>query len=297
MKNRHAILIIAHNNFEILKRNLELMDSYDIDFYIHIDKKIKYKNFLELSNCVKKSGIKIFSCYEVYWGDISLVKTTLFLLEKASNNQEYLYYHLLSSSDMIIKPIDEILKFFNSNYNKEFVHFEDNKLPKIKVDWVKYYYFFTKFVKKYKFILIFQKIILIAQKILKINRSNRTKLDFASGSEWFSITDKLVKYVLKNKDMILKMFNNTICSDEMFLQTLILNSEFKDYLYNNKFNNDYLSCMRMIDWNRGKPYVYKEEDFKDLIDSPYMFARKFDERIDMNIVNKVYLKLLNEKEA
>lgn len=36
---RHAYLIMAHNNFEILEKQVLLLDSPNADFYIHVDKK------------------------------------------------------------------------------------------------------------------------------------------------------------------------------------------------------------------------------------------------------------------
>ena len=47
--------------------------------------------------------------------------------------------------------------------------------------------------------------------------------------------------------------------------------------------------MRYIDWNRGKPYTWGQEpgDLKALLESPYLFARKFDENTNMDIVNQL----------
>ena len=61
-----------------------------------------------------------------------------------------------------------------------------------------------------------------------------------------------------------------------------------------KLNEDYHSIMRYIDWNRGGPYVWRERDFDELINSDYLFARKFDEKIDNNIINMIYEKVRKE---
>ena len=37
---KHAFLIIAHNNPEILYAQLEILDSVDVDFYFHLDAKM-----------------------------------------------------------------------------------------------------------------------------------------------------------------------------------------------------------------------------------------------------------------
>lgn len=49
-----------------------------------------------------------------------------------------------------------------------------------------------------------------------------------------------------------------------------------------------MACLRYIDWTRGNPYVWKIEDYNRLINSDYLFARKFDEKISKNIIDKIY---------
>ena len=69
---------------------------------------------------------------------------------------------------------------------------------------------------------------------------------------------------------------------------LIENSEFKNNLYFPNEDSDYRSCMRHIDWKRGNPYVFKIDDFDELINSPCMFARKFDINTDRKICEKIF---------
>ena len=35
------------------------------------------------------------------------------------------------------------------------------------------------------------------------------------------------------------------------------------------------SSLREIDWNRGSPYTWRDEDYRYLHNSPNLFARKF----------------------
>lgn len=53
---RHAFLIIAHNNPEILYAQLEILDSVDVDFYFHLDAKMQIDKEL-LERHVSKSKI------------------------------------------------------------------------------------------------------------------------------------------------------------------------------------------------------------------------------------------------
>ena len=55
--NKHAYLIMAHNNFEILEKTLKILDDERNDFYIHVDKKVKNFDFEKFKNIIQKSRI------------------------------------------------------------------------------------------------------------------------------------------------------------------------------------------------------------------------------------------------
>ena len=70
-----------------------------------------------------------------------------------------------------------------------------------------------------------------------------------------------------------------------------MDSPYKDNLYHPEFDNDYQACVRYIDWNRGAPYVFRRDDYEELMASTCMFARKFDEKTDKEIIEKIYVSL------
>lgn len=84
----------------------------------------------------------------------------------------------------------------------------------------------------------------------------------------------------------MKQYRYASCADEVYKQTIIGNS----FLFNNVYDktDDYNGCMRLIDWTKGNPYVYRSVDFEQLMSSERMFARKFDEKVDFDIVEKVF---------
>ena len=53
------------------------------------------------------------------------------------------------------------------------------------------------------------------------------------------------------------------------------------------YGEDALACARLIDWERGNPYVFRKEDFALIKSSPAMFARKFNLTVDGDIVDMV----------
>lgn len=296
---KQAFLIIAHNNFEILEKVIKLLDNKSVDIFIHIDKKSQINNFDILKN-TKFSKVLISKEIDANWGAFSLIKIELLLLENAlkyakKSNVKYSYFHLISGVDMPIKPIDEICQFFKQNKGKEFVHFCGKELDEKVINRFKYYHFLEE--KKWKrnsklqyFYKAVNKIGILLQKIMGINRCEKG-IQYQYGSQWFSITRQFAEYILENKTKIEHNYNYTYCCDEIFIQTLLINSEFKNNLYLPTYDNNYAQCQRYIDWTRGNPYTFRKEDFEDLMKSNYMFARKFDYKLDSEIIEKIYYEL------
>lgn len=293
--NKHAVLIIAHNNIWTLKKIIKILDSEYFDFFIHIDKKSNIDFSKELQGFSKKSQLYIYKEIDVRWADFTQVECELLLLKKAlDTDQKYSYYHLISGVDMPIKNAREIYNFFESNYGKEFVHFQNNKISNSKLSWLKYYYIFGRISRKSKMLKLLDRISVIFQRILFVNRLRTCDKKIMTGANWFSITDEFANYILDNEQFIYKTFKYTRSADELFLQTLLYNSKFVNNLYNNDFNDNYDACMRLIDWKRGNPYVFGVDDLQMILNSNCMFARKFDERKDRQVIELIYNVLSDE---
>ena len=101
----------------------------------------------------------------------------------------------------------------------------------------------------------------------------RTSLQVKKGAQWCSITHDFVQYLLQNELLIRKIFNHTYCPDELFVQTLCWNSDFKNQIYN--LNDEFEGCKRYIKWENSvlQPLTLQEVD--DMILSSRWFARKF----------------------
>ena len=53
------------------------------------------------------------------------------------------------------------------------------------------------------------------------------------------------------------------------------------------------NSLRYIDWKRGNPYVFTLYDYEELINTKCLFARKFDEKISIEIVHELHANILN----
>ncbi|MEE6720233.1 beta-1,6-N-acetylglucosaminyltransferase [Limosilactobacillus reuteri] len=99
----------------------------------------------------------------------------------------------------------------------------------------------------------------------KFNISNIKK-----GPQWFSLKSKYVPKLLNYENQ--NIFKNCCCGDELFVQTIF------HRLDNGKhIKDDNAEAARYIDWDRGKPYTFKDTDISELkekINSNFAFVRK-----------------------
>lgn len=270
---KHAYLIMAHNEFYILEKLLKLLDDEKNDIYLHIDLKVKDFDYEHYKKIVKKSNLFFVERTDVRWGDYSQINCELLLIKEATK-RKYSYYHLLSGVDLPLKSNEEIYNFFKENKGYEFIGFcKDNKKNEERI---KYYHFFVRNIKK-KIFYTLHFILLTLQKIFRINRLKNNDITIKKGGNWFSITHNFATYVIKEETNIKRHFKNSICGDEVFLQTLCYNSKFNSKVYR-KYECEHFNIQRYIDWNRtdGKsPYTFEIEDKEMLLNSSMLFARKF----------------------
>lgn len=275
-------MIVAHNQFELLKLLLSCLDHPQNDFYIHIDKKCKNVDFEGIKNSTCYSGLKFVNRISVSWGAFSLVEAELVLL-KAAVQGDYDYYHLISGEDLPIKSNETILEFFENHKGFEFVHFSSKEYCNSfgSERRIKYYYPLQQmFGKEIGLYGAFSRAFVKVQRFFGVDRLKGSDLKIVCGSQWFSITKSLAGYVLENEDLVRKLCRKSFCVDEVFLQTLVYNSDFIERVYHFNDSGDYTSSLRYIDWNRGNPYTFSLEDYDELIGSKCLFARKF------NILNE-----------
>lgn len=288
---KHAYLIIAHHQLRQLKILMKLLDDERNDIYLHIDKKSKILDRNNLETCLVKSKLFLVDSLDIVWGDYSQVKCEMRLLGQAVKG-DYAYYHLISGVDLPLKTQDEIHAFFDENPEVEYIQFNDFEIKDEYVERIKYYHFFQRLAgRKMGFWYYLDRVSIKIQKFLKISRLKKSDWQIQKGTNWFSITDHMAKYVVSKEHWVKKYCSYSRCADELFLQTISFNSPYRKNIVSPNFINDHYSCLRKIDWKRGNPYTFRKCDYEELIQSPHMFARKFDDSVDGEIINilKEYL--------
>ena len=294
----HAYLIMAYNNWGQLALLLELLDDSRNDIYIHVD--LRSGNYPQriLKEAVSKSNLFFIPRKKVYWADYSQADVEMDLMQAACKKGKYHYYHLLSGMDLPLKTQDEIHAFFKDK-DKEFIAMTPNG-GSYSEKHVCYYHFFlhNRFYRKCKLLKAIDRGVMYIQRALGLKRVYQEGLLISTGWQWFSITDDFCRYVLSQRAFIQKMFSYALDVDEKFLGTMINKLGAYDRVYyvtkpgegNDTFQR---GCQRCIDFDRPvpQPYTWGREDadldYKHLMDSNLLFARKFDETVNNEIILKI----------
>ena len=284
---KHAYLIIAHTQPELLKKLLKKLDDERNDIYLHIDSKAKDYPLDEIAAVVKKSKCIFTERTDVKWGSYSQIHCEMLLLKEAVK-EEHAYYHLLSGMDLPIKSQEEIHSFFETYAGLEFV---DEDLPQISEAALSRVKYVHKFYGKAGSVAdVLGALSSKGQKLLGVDKTKKYEgIVFQKGRNWFSITHGLAKRVVEKENWIKEVFAQSVCGDELFLQTVARNSEFAEKICNPNTMPE-VPDTRYIDWERGSnnnPYIFKASDYEELMEAKSLFARKFDLNIDKEIVEKL----------
>lgn len=292
---RHAYLILAHANPYVLEKLILLLDDERNDIYIHVDKKVKDFNFNFFSQLVEKSRLKFIDRVKVYWGHISLVDAELRLFRAAFEGGDYTYYHLISGSDLPLKSQDEIHDFFKTNEGSEFIGFSNDGFDQSRVDRIHLFpkYMRAKANEPLKRIVRKLRLSFISlQDKLGYSKTKKRGEVFKFGSQWVSVSKHFVLALLAQEKNILQFYKYSNCPDEIYKQTFAYNSGFKDHIFDK--NDELIGCQRFMDWKRGRPYTFREEDLELIISSGLLFFRKFEDAVDKKIVDAIYKRIVRD---
>lgn len=290
--SKFAYLIMAHNDAYCFSKLIDLLDDKRNDIFVHIDRKSDICPFQEVKP--KYSHIYYTDRVDVRWGDVSQIEAELTLFKAAIAHKAYDYYHLLSGVDLPLKSQDEMHSFFDDHRGCEFVGITPHSIEAKKR--CSYYYALTRHTKQpYRWergIIKSIRIICVGlQKLVGFRRNKNTT--FYMGPNWVSISHGLCQYIVNHADEILQTYGYCWCPDEVFIPTLVMNSPFKGKQYKKE---QFASSVRKIDFERGKPWVWRLEDYNELMSSDCMFARKFSSNVDKNIIDKIYKTIKGENE-
>lgn len=236
---RHAYMIMAHNQLELLNILIKELDVQENDIIVHLDLKSRIKPET-IGMGIKNARVFIADRVLVTWGGYSQIAAELSLMKKAKEVGHHIYYHLLTGVDLPLKPIRDINDFFDHCGQKEFLNYssKDECLRQYILRAEYLHYFRDKCGRSKNIYTLLNKAGIILQKCSH-HKNSFDPAHFYCGSAYWDITEDLLDYILSNEEQIEATYKYTSCCDEVFVHSLVWNSEFKERLYVPKLGNGY----------------------------------------------------------
>lgn len=116
-----AFLIMAHDRPAHLRRLLAALDHPRAHVFLHIDA----KSAMPPPDLSGHSQVRLCADrFPIHWGGFSMVRATLALLRQAAGAASWSHCALLSGSDFPIRPIEEVLAYFDAARDVSFINAE-----------------------------------------------------------------------------------------------------------------------------------------------------------------------------
>jgi len=287
---RHAYLIAAHNKPAQLITLLTLLNDACNDIYLHLDAKATCFSEDALRAAAPKSRMFFVERRDARWGSEVFIDVIVSLLARAAS-EEHVFYHMLSGVDLPLKPQREIHAYFDAHAGEEFVSFErETAKPEVIAGRIGLWHW-TRPVNP--FVLKFHRRLTPLsgrlQQLFGVNRVKKSGVTFQKGGVWFSITHAFARYALEQMPKYRVFYKHSSCADEIWLQTALYNSPFMQKRAFMGFDDELAATMRYVDWTGGgaSPRTLTSADFDMLMESGLLFARKFDEAVDADVIRRI----------
>jgi hypothetical protein len=268
---------MAHKEPQQIERLLKKFTGLPFDFYIHLDKKIHREPFEYLANIPQVNFIKKrirvkWASYNFFYAEIQSFKEIL------ANGKPYDFICIMSGQDYPIKPVSEIFHFLEKNTGRNFISFEDDGVWWSRAITRINKYHMTNFGFRGRYRIQF-----LLNAFLPIRKFPLPYTLYGGPRAMcMTLTRDCAAYIvnlIESKKKLRRFLRFTWGADEFVIPTLIMNSKFKETVVNNNFY--------YIDWSKAgaSPKTLMVEDYKLLLASDKMFARKFDIKLDSEILD------------
>ena len=296
-------LILAHKNPLQLGRMIERLDDGASKFFIHLDAKTPIEPF---AACLEGGHIRFIEPRErCVWGDFSIVRATIHLMEAASKEQGV--FILMSGQDYPIQSQRYINAFLESNKGFDFIEIEpleEKWKPKMVKDKLEHYHILhseerghSNCYAPFAHCSVFQKLRTLTHLLKgRLSRKNFRLLCSLpkrvapferqyAGSQFWAFSERtfytMLNYIREHKAVLEGYYKYTSSPDEIYFHSVLMDLVAKDSTIKLKDPITYVNYFR-------KNNVFVTEDFEKLSSAKgKLFARKFDTDIDIEILNKL----------
>jgi hypothetical protein len=262
-------LILVHRFPDQFKRLFRAIYNDQNHYVVHVDKNSGADLDAEIREFLQPyANADMIRSEKAIWGGYSLVDAELRGMERLLEMGEWTHFINLSGQDFPLKPQAQITAYLDANRNREFIKVlnQDEDRPDT-----------MHRVREY--------VIERDQSIQRTARSRPFLTDVTPyiGNQWMIVTRAFCEFVCRDPsvDRYKAFYKNTLIADEGFFQTVMMNCAIESVIIGDD--------LRMIDWIpdgdiKLRPRTYLRTDAADLKASSNLFARKFDQTVDGEII-------------
>ncbi len=261
-------LIHAHKEPELLRRLIGLLASGGAAVYVNLD----LKSSIDPASLGQQARL-VENRIDIHWGDFSQVQAVLNALAEIEAREEYDYLLYMSGQDYPVWSVERIAAFLEESRGREFIHF----VPAGSGgrEWTSSRYDYWHYAGSSRALAAGFRLLRGAMRAAGLKRPVPLGLKPFAGSGWFTISRRCVRLILEfvaARPEFTDFMRRTEIPDEMFFQTIVLNSPLKDAVTGDN--------LRYIDWSQKlpNPKVLEAEDFARIAASNAMLCRKLEFR-------------------
>ncbi|MNS21783.1 Core-2/I-Branching enzyme [compost metagenome] len=287
---KQIYLIHAHNHLEYLNYLIDCLSGPQSVVYVNIDKK-------SAIDChkINPKAVQVKERVSINWGGWSQCEATINSLRQINAEQaQYGHIIFLSGQDLPVYTTAEIARRLQAgqqyiDYNsidedwpevkKRVGHFHRSELTRL--------YIRRKGLAGLAGKVLYKSVYYLVNGAYRIFKGRWRVLPLGlkayGGSQWWMLDQDCINYILHYIDQhpeLIRFFRTTFCADELFFQTIILNSAFRDQVK---------PILRYIDWANspdGKsPKVLDQEDYEAIKTSGALLCRKVDPVKSLALIN------------
>ncbi|TSA28383.1 MAG: glycosyl transferase [Ignavibacteriales bacterium] len=265
-----AYFILVHRFPEQFKRLFRAIYHPENYYLIHVDQKTGLEIYEDIQDFLANfSNAYILESENVVWGGYSMVQAELNGIKYLLNlNVDWDFFINLSGQDFPLKSQDFIHDFLSKNKGNNFIKIANQATERPEtMNRIENYFVETD----------------TGFSGVSYKRAYLKDVISYIGGQWMVLTRACCEFICNSGEA--KKFEDyylhTLIADESFFQTVMMNTSF-----NGKIINDDKRAIIWIPHGNIKlrPKTFTKDDIDFLLTGDNLFARKFDENVDSNIL-------------
>lgn len=242
-------------------------------FVVHVDRKTDRHTYEQMVVGASELGcVEFVDRHVCHWGGFGHVRATLKGIERLyADGADFDYVVLLTGQDYPLRPTAEIERRLAAAEGQSFLSY----WPVPRAAWSGR----GGLDRIERWHLVGRRHLHVTAPVVR--RRIPGGLTPWGGPPYWCLSRSVVDYVwdwLREHPDVVRFFEHVWIPDELFFQTIVLNSPLRDTVVNDD--------LRHIDWTRlPAPSVFRRDDLDELVGSGKLFARKFDSTVDAEVLD------------